>query len=368
MDTQGTPSVPPDKESPPAGAQEPEKYIRTFAGDMETFKKGNAPDLVPLTAPTLEERPVAAPATPIPVPVSIQNPSIVPKAAPAYIPPAPANAPIKTYSSDFSDRMKEQHASSATVLAAEQDSAPVLVHSSAPQGPSRANVLYSIAGGILLIAGAAGAYIAYSRYQTALAPVVLAPSVQAPIFVDDREQISGTGSALLSAVEKSVARSLTPNNVRLLYIASTTGSVFTALPLSIPSVLIRNVNTEGSMAGVVNAGGSQSPFFKLSVSSYSNTFSGMLAWEKTMPRSLVRLFPPYPVASGSTASTSVPQAMAVAGFSDTTIANHDVRVYHDESGRSVFLYGYWNQVTLVIARDTAAFVEILKRLATSRTQ
>jgi hypothetical protein len=122
------------------------------------------------------------------------------------------------------------------------------------------------------------------------------------------------------------------------------------------------------MAGVVNAGGSQSPFFILSVLSYSNTFSGMLAWEKTMPRSLVRLFPPYPVASGSTASTSSPQATTVAGFSDATIANHDVRVYRDEAGRSVFLYGYWNQMTLVIARDTAAFVEILKRLATSRAQ
>jgi len=384
MDTKApipvTPSVPEDQ---------PEKYIRTFAGDMETLKAGGTPNLIPLSKPSVpKENPVAAPVPPKGnVPAATPAPAVPETPAPVSIPipasPPPIESSIETYAGDFRDRMKETQASTVTVLAAEQDSAPVLVQSSSqPESSPRANILYSIAGGILLIAGGTGAYIAYSRYQTALAPVVLAPSISAPIFVDDREQISGNGATLLSVVEKSVARSLTPNTVRLLYIASTTGSIFAALPLSTPGIVLRNVNAEGSMAGVINVEGIQSPFFILSVSSYSNTFSGMLSWEKLMPRDLAKLFPPYSVAivnmniTATTTATTTPKTASTtpavpvqsAAFFDTTIANHDVRVYRDAAGRSVFLYGYWNQTTLVIARDAAAFTEILQRLATSRVK
>ena len=55
-------------------------------------------------------------------------------------------------------------------------------------------------------------------------------------------------------------------------------------------------------------------------------------------------------------------------FHDETVANHDVRIYRDSAGRSILLYGYWNQTTLIIARDPAAFTEIVNRLANVRTQ
>jgi hypothetical protein len=130
------------------------------------------------------------------------------------------------------------------------------------------------------------------------------------------------------------------------------------------------------MAGVVSAGGNQSPFFILSVASFGDTFAGMLSWEPRMPRDLSKLFLPYPVsvAATSTVATTTSKDAAKtslvssAAFFDATIANHDVRVYRDSEGRDVLLYGYWNQTTLVIARDAAAFTEIVGRLATSRTQ
>ena len=61
-------------------------------------------------------------------------------------------------------------------------------------------------------------------------------------------------------------------------------------------------------------------------------------------------------------------AGSVATFHDEVVSNHDVRIYRDAAGKSILLYGYWNQFTLVIARDPAAFTEILGRLATSRSQ
>ena len=385
-----TPSTPPD-------AEKPKQYIRTFHGDIETVKKGGTPDLAPLGTPTpsgrlitpatVQPAPVAVPPTPTPTPAPPPAPS-VPSAPPVVEPPPvaapaePRSSPLETYAGDFSEQVKKTKASTLSVLAAEQDSGPRLMEVQ-PQKFSRNSIFYSIAGGVLIIAGGIGAYMAYTQYLSTATPVLLPAAAAAPIFVDDRQPVSGTGTALLQAIEQSMTRSLPSGSVRLLYLdtATTTDvSVFSALQLPAPGALLRNINAPKSMAGIVNAGGSQSPFFILSVTSYSNTFAALLQWEPHVPRDLTKLFPPYsaPVVTTSvatsTAATSTPRTVtntapaSVAAFFDATIANHDVRVYRDSSGRDVLLYGYWNQTTLVIARDAAAFIEIVGRLATSRAQ
>lgn len=367
-------------------AELPEKYIRTFRGDMEILKKGGVPDLTPLREtqkvsvgqPT-PPPPVSVPIPPPPLPIPVPTPP--PPPIPAAVPEISKSAPLKTYAGDFSDQMEKTHASAATVLAAEQDSMPRVLQKP-PEKFSRSNLLYSIAGGVLLISAGIGAYIAYVRYLSVSEPVVLTPAVSAPIFVDESEQISGTGSDLSQAIEQSVMRPLAQGTVRLLYMeGATTTSVFSALQEPAPSVLLRNIIAVPSMAGIVKVGENQSPFFILSVASFGDTFAGMLAWEPTMPRDLSRLFPPFPavildiVATSTstknkkkTATTSLPVPITAPAFRDEIIANHDVRIYRDEKGLSVLLYGYWNQSTLIIARDPAAFTEILGRLATSRTQ
>ncbi|MFA6503029.1 MAG: hypothetical protein WCT45_02115, partial [Candidatus Paceibacterota bacterium] len=94
-----------------ASADAPKKYIRTFAGDMQTLSKGGVPNLEPLATPE---------ATPAP-----QAPTTAPSAAPALAAPAPvleqvsvheaapAGTPLKTYSGDFSDRIKTMGATTA---------------------------------------------------------------------------------------------------------------------------------------------------------------------------------------------------------------------------------------------------------------
>ncbi|OGG77871.1 hypothetical protein A3A36_01335 [Candidatus Kaiserbacteria bacterium RIFCSPLOWO2_01_FULL_52_12b] len=368
-------------------ADPPKKYIRTFEGDIQTLKEGGVPDLALLkesehTEPKTVEHPAAPPPPVVPVPA----PPLEPKPEPVPIPlppskpvpvPAPQKpepvkpVPLQTYEGDFSDRMKDTHASMATVLAAEQDSATGAPRPTPPKSAQGGRV-YIIIGVLLLIFGIGGAYYAYTRYTTALAPVDIQSSVSAPIFVDDREQISGTGSLLSQAIKQSVARPLAANTVRLLSLASATtsnDSVFSALRSGAPDMLVRNVNTRGSMAGVVSAGGSQSPFFILSVASYSDTFAGMLSWEPLLVEDMETLYPPRtpPVVSTTTvATTTIPTAVP-RNFRDEIVSNHDVRVYRDAFGQSILLYGYWNKTTLVIARDSSAFIEIINRLATSRT-
>lgn len=360
---------------------QPEKYGRTLARDAETLKRGGIPDLAPLSQSAAKERLVAG--SPLTPPSST--------APPAASPPPPQRqhtltpplvTPIETYAGDFLDMMKETGASAMTVLAAEQDKEKRSPVPQVPQERSRGNLLYVVAGVVLLVAGAAGAYVAYTRYLSALAPVAPLLGVSAPIFVDEREQISGSGSAIFKEVEASVARPPAPGAVRLLYGATATTSIAAALLAKAPDIVRRNMNAGNSMVGIANVGGSASLFFILSVSSYGNTFSGMLWWEKSMPRDLSALWGAYPAPMGAIASTSLPASgkapratttatttvARATGFRDEVIGNHDARVYRDEAGRSIMLYGYWNKTTLIIARDPSAFIEILQRLATSRAQ
>lgn len=387
----------------------PGKYIRTLAGDMQTLKEGGIPDLAPLAPSNVEpkDRFVAVPAAaevrfsppPPPPPIPAPVPSIIPvqksisEPPPAPPPIAPQPLPVsasflKTYEGDFSQRMQDTHSSAATVLAAEQDSATGTPQTP-PQKSSPHGLLFGIAGSLLLIASGIGVYVAYTKYLDKTL-VIFTPVVSAPIFVDEREQLSGTGLGLSQAIEQSVAQMIAIGTVRLLYLETSTttpDSVFSALRLPASDILLRNVNVEGSMAGVVNTDGRQSPFFILSVDSYSETFAGMLQWEPHLLQDFTQIFPPYSTLIRTTSATStvatstaktakftakatstpsIPSVQLT--FVDEVVANHDVRIYRDAAGQSVLLYGYWNQTTLVIARDPAAFSEILQRLATSRAQ
>ncbi|HVM58952.1 MAG TPA: peptidoglycan-binding domain-containing protein, partial [Candidatus Paceibacterota bacterium] len=494
----------------------PKKYIRTFSGDMETLKQGGRPDLAPLeepasaSAPAFEQRtdlppalpplekvrfptsasdlpapPVEAksiftPAPPSPPPSQPEPPGlplrleVPPPPPPAPQPPAPAPepgpVPLETYQDDFAQRMKTQSASTASILAAEEDARAGEPERAAKEVPT-GSVIYVVAGIALLAIGVAGAYYGYAVYLAKQAPVIVAPAATAPIFVDDRQEISGTGSGLLAQMETSVANPISQGAVRFLYLpasTTTTDSVFAALNLPAPGKLLRNINANGSMAGVIREqDGTQSPFFILAITSYGETFSGMLSWEPTMLNDLAGLYPalPAPAQATSTATTTAqapasalpsrtlgpgssgedvrklqillaldpslyPEALITgtygsltvkavgrfqekygvassgasgygsvgpktlakladvfgggaagetasstpaisvtpgAGFRDEVVANHDARVYRDAYGRNLLVYGYWNQTTLVIARDEPAFAELVNRLGTSHT-
>ena len=390
----------------------PEKYIRTFAKDMEIFKKGGTPGLSPLKEspsgtserivlppkeaitpppveplipePLLPMKPVVVVPAPLPPPVPKVTPIPPPVPEVTPLPPPvelPGAQPLKTYSEDFRERMSETHASTATILAAEQDAAP-LISQAVPEksGEQRRNLWYVITTVFLFLLGSVGVYVAYAHYLTKTAPVLIAPVASTPIFVDSRATVSGTGSVLMQAIEQSVAQPLTPNSIRLLSFdasATTSTDVFSALDLHAPGILLRNIDVPGSMAGVINTSNGQSPFFILSVGSYTTTFSGMLSWEPTMQTYLGTLFPLYSMMSTASSTATTTRAVPTnttaststtnGGFRDEVVSNHDVRIYRDALGRSILLYGYWNQTTLVIARDPVAFTEILARLATSHS-
>ncbi|MBI3572207.1 hypothetical protein HY091_01570 [Candidatus Kaiserbacteria bacterium] len=352
----------------PMPSDAPKKYIRTLEGDIETLKQGGKPDLAPLPERAPVERLIEA--SPVPPPTPLAK-SASPPLAPQPPPRPTGPSPIETYSADFSTRVKDTGASTATVLAAEQDAAKEAPAKEAP-ARGRSGLLYTLAGVLLLVVGGGSTYYIYTNYMVSGAPVALTPVIAAPIFVDERAEVDGSGAALAQSIVQSVSRSVAAGAVRLLSLAGATTtdrSVFSALQLPAPDVLLRNINASGSIAGIVNVSGMQSPFFILSVASYGETFAGMLSWEVHLPRDLGLFFPPYPapVVATTTATATAPAALGTSGFRDVVVANHDTRIYRDSFARTILVYGYWDQRTLIIARDEAAFTEILRRLATSRS-
>jgi hypothetical protein len=204
-------------------------------------------------------------------------------------------SPLKTYAGDFSDRVKETGASTATILATEQDAQVYPSEPEVEQVASRSNMLYATAGGVLFILALGAAYFAYSRYAENALPVPLLPSTEAPIVVEERAEVSGTGKDLLRQMQQSLAQPLASGRLRLLSLASATStSVFGALQLPAPGSLVRNIDPAQSIAGVMNVG-EQSSFFILRVASFGDTFSGMLQWEARMAGDLKELFPARPV-------------------------------------------------------------------------
>lgn len=253
-----------------------------------------------------------------------------------------------------------------TILAAEQDAGPAPTLSPAPRAKSRIMTTLPFALGILLIVlGGVGAYMGYRYFSKNAAPIIATQVVPAPIFVDERESLTGDP---MEAFALSLEREVASGGVRLVYAetsSTTPGTLFSELYPEAPSALLRNIQADGSMAGVVSGVDGQSAFFILSVLSYGDTFAALLSWENQMPSELAILFPTLPSA---VATTTAAAPLSPSGFLDEVVGNHDARVYRDEEGRSVLLYGYWDQKTLVITRNPDAYAEILSRLGTTRSR
>ncbi|MEK7601895.1 MAG: hypothetical protein AAB472_00165 [Patescibacteria group bacterium] len=356
-----------------------------------------APPVVPQPAPPPAPLPNLPPPPPVPVPVAPQE----------FVPPAPAPtpvslenvSPIHTYSSDFSDRIDTKQASTFSVLAAEGDAGKLATQPAQAVKQHKNALLVAFSFVLILLAGG-GAYAAYTYVRSHASVPLAGPVVSSLVFADDRQPVKGEGDTLIAALNESARQPLSVGQVRVLYLsqASTSagnpvmdialpgGRLFGALQLAAPDILLRNIAPE-STVGIVHAGAETRPFFILRVLSYERTFAGMLTWEGLMETELAQLYPAYdpPAALLPTYATSttfvkgklvttvqtIPapvQIIRPPQFVDEVASNHDVRALKDSQGRTIFLYGYRDKSTLIVARDESAFAELINRLSATKQQ
>ncbi|MDR3547871.1 MAG: hypothetical protein P4M11_06355 [Candidatus Pacebacteria bacterium] len=367
--------------------------VATKAGSVPTVQPQQP--IASQPAPVVVARPVAPPAPPPPPP---PQPVSLPEQSSALA-EASKPSPFHSFSSDFADRIDAQGASTFSVLAAEKDAR---TPTPAPQPQRRSSLLVISAGIVLIIAGAGGVFAAY-RFMTATAPVAATPSISSLIVPDEKVQLSGTSTTLLAALAAQANQTTPTDTVVLTYITTATttkqgiveapatgGALITELSLPAPDILFRNTDPS-SMVGIVNDGTQTRAFFILRVTSYERTFAGMLAWEPTIGKDLAALYPAYPApvvqapvmatSTATTTKTSAAKKVATTTptqtttstslvqspqFVDEVVSNHSARALKDSSGRTVLIYGYADQQTLIIARDEAAFTLLLARLEASQ--
>jgi hypothetical protein len=403
----------------PQPANDKSKFIRTYAKDVAVLAGGKSGAQVKTGVPTPPAPPIVAPpprpasppvrpplppepsaaerevtlerlrqkvaaSGPLPPPTPVAPPPVF-KASPPP-PVAPSNveeklSPIHTYKSDFADRIDQKGATTFSVLAAQQDT-----QSKTPSVKKKNNlVLVGVSVALIVLGGGGlGAAVWYVMHSNILPGSPLsAPSL---VFADEQIQLTGSGTELMSEIAALANEPLPEGNVLVVYLTEATttakgvttetplagGALIKTMRLPAPDILLRNISEE-STVGIVNAGGETRPFFVFGVTSYERTFAGMLAWERSMMRDLVTLYPSReggnltPTATSTIIGTSTPVFVEPIrpqdAFTDAIVANHDVRVLRDTAGQSLVLYGYVGKDLLILARDEAAYAALLGRLS-----
>ncbi len=351
--------------------EEREVVLARLRTKVDTYKKQNLPPPPVFPAPKPEAVPVY---TPPPAPIQ--------KLAPVVAVQEPER--LRTYTDDFSNKLNRQQSSGFSVYAAQADAGGALQPQSVEAPKQNLGLAYMLGGAALFIGGSLLLYYSYTFF-TGTQPISIITNAPPTLIAgDESATISGQGGSLVTALRDAENTATPIGTVRVLYLAVSAtstvggGTLIKALNLSTPDILLRNIG-DNSTVGVVHAGDETRVFFVLAATSYERTFAGMLSWEATMGSDFAPLYPPYPqtamVIGTTTASTTqplppplVPAGIGRAHFVDEVVDSHDVRAYKDANGKTLFLYGYRDQNTLVIARDETAFSVLLARLSATRTQ
>lgn len=327
--------------------------------------------------------------------------------------------PLETYRGAIEQAVQHKNISVVSIAAQEakrREQTP----NSAPQPATKPHdlgfTIAAIAGGMLLLAGAAALLTFIFVGPQADAPVAPAVPPAAFIAVDDTQVITIPASqwqrdTLMSELvyaRESTALSL--GLIARLYVAVATSSdtlppaasIGEFLGVIAPNVsgeLLRSLSGQYTL-GIHSFDGNQA-FLILGVEGYEAAYAGMLEWELAMPNELSPLFmrsprpripeenlaPPEssPVISfatttattteetatstATTSATSTPQPpQAVPDFFrtqfiDRIVENHDARAIQDENGDILLLWTFLDRSTLVITTNEYTLREIISRRA-----
>lgn len=96
-------------------------------------------------------------------------------------------------------------------------------------------------------------------------------------------------------------------------------------------------------------------FMIIKIKDFASAYSGMLKWEKDMPKDLTRVFGLAPELIATTSP-----------FLDEAIKNKDLRILKDFAGKTQLLYSFIDKETLVITKNEGIFSAIIGRLAISK--
>ncbi|MDB5253979.1 MAG: protein of unknown function with transrane region [Parcubacteria group bacterium] len=290
------------------------------------------------------------------------------------VPPATQPSPLKqirTYQGDIAEALKNQQESVVSIQRKEQARTARATEVAPDETPeehsSRMKAIGMFFGIIiLLIAGGAGGWFAYTQYKvkTALPVVDIAPN--AFISPNETETVQGLSlnrDALIEKLSDSRRVETKTGSIKHFDIKTGTADNTALLPTetflslinsSAPKSLVRAFNPL-FMLGTLGGQPSAHTFLIIKLDSYDNAYPGMLAWEATMKEDLLPLF-----------ATTTDIALAEPTFKDLTLQNKNVRVLRNASSTSLLLYTFFNNSVVVITDTEDTLKALLSRLSSQQ--
>ncbi len=171
----------------------------------------------------------------------------------------------------------------------------------------------------------------YIQYRSNKAPTVQAPVIapQELIYFDSLKEVSPSTYEYKAKPDAI--------GVTFYQTDASAGNFLSILSPSIPPSFLRSISDKWFFGGVP-AGN----FIILKTDSFQRAYPGMLEWEPSMKKDLLGLFD-----SSSTVS--------VGNFNDQEIGNLAVRVLHDQQGNTLFMYGFTDNNTILMAKNNDTF-------------
>lgn len=136
--------------------------------------------------------------------------------------------------------------------------------------------------------------------------------------------------------------------------------LFNTLQYSGQDSLLRSISADQAYNfGTYHVKGNEfEKYLLIKISIFDLAFSGMLAWENTLPLDLERIFTHATIGS-STSSTTISNSPK---FTDKVIKNIDTRTYIDTVKGTQVTYGFINRQYLLITSGENSFTDILNKL------
>jgi hypothetical protein len=273
---------------------------------------------------------------------------------------------IRTYRGDVEDVVQTKNISMVSVVAAEEEKkAKEKKHDEVRKKTFLANIVYLVGSVVLLGAGATAVFYAYMASlpkdtsvptNTKDASLVFSERSEIKILpIPSKERIMGI------LLEEKNAEDNPLGTFKRIFIASSSTSTddiqsdvfFASIEADVQSTFVRSL--EGTMMIGLHSYSKTVPFLMFKSESYEQTFNGMLRWESSMRENLSPFFD-----LGATTTLAIP-------FEGAILQNRDARVVRDEQGDIIFMYAFPDEKTLVITEHPDTFIEILRRLVSTKS-
>lgn len=272
---------------------------------------------------------------------------------------------IRTYQGDVASAISDQQESITSIQQREVAKQRGNNTGEKVEHGGREKVILLVLGSIVLvILGMFGGWYTYQEFIAQRAPSV-SPIPESRLFSTTQEAVINVASTTLRAdlirlvrvetdtvIQKGESKHIVlEESFALETNLVTTQTFLKILETKASGPLVRSFD-KTFMLGALG-GETPSNFIIIKLSSFESAYAGMLSWEENLPRDLGPLFQ---------TSEEIRNIPSPSSFSDTISRNKDIRSLLNAEGKTLLLYSFLDNKTLIITDSLDTLHVIISRL------